>query len=60
MLSLRDALRSELDISVEMIEGKKRELLKRFVSKLEKDRMEELVLVSRVVDYVVDDMVIRR
>lgn len=60
MLALRDALRSELDISVEMIEGKKRELLKRFVAKLEKERMEELVLVSRVVDYVVDDMVIRR
>lgn len=39
---------------------KKKEILKRFVMSLVLDRLEEVVVVSRVVDYIMEDLVIRR
>jgi hypothetical protein len=60
MGQLREELRAELEYSIEMVESKRRDLLRKFITNLPKDRMEELVLASRVVDYVVDELVIRR
>lgn len=57
---LREELRNELPFSLEMIEPKKRELLRRVVNGLAKERVDELVLALRVVDYVLDELVIRR
>jgi len=45
---------------VELIEIRRKELLKKFVGGMGKERVEDLVLVSRVVDYVVDELIIRK
>jgi hypothetical protein len=43
-----------------MIETKKKEMLKKLVGNLGKDKTEDLVTVSRVVDYITEELVIRR
>jgi hypothetical protein len=43
-----------------LIELKKREFLKKFINSLRKEKIEELVLASRVVDYIIEDLVIRK
>jgi predicted RNA-binding protein with EMAP domain len=60
MVQIREELRGELEYSMEMIEAKKRELLRKFINGLGKEKVEELVLASRVVDYIVDELVIRK
>jgi len=53
-------LKATLEISIELIELKKREFLKKFINSLRKEKIEELVLASRVVDYIIEDLVIRK
>jgi len=49
-----------MEYGIEVVEMKKKEILKRFVMSLVLDRLEEVVVVSRVVDYIMEDLVIRR
>lgn len=54
MVQCRDELRNETSIAVEMIEGRKKEILKKLVGDLNKDRNEDLVTITRVVDYIAE------
>lgn len=50
-----------MEFSVEMIEIRKKEILKTLVGKLTlKQKQEDLVTASRVVDFIMEDLVIRK
>jgi hypothetical protein len=50
-----------MEFSVEMIEIRKKEILKILVGKLTlKQKQEDLVTASRVVDFIMEDLVIRK
>lgn len=61
ILQSREELREEMEYSVELIEARKRDILRTLVGKLTlEQRQEDLVTASRVVDYIMEDLVIRK
>ena len=60
MIQCREELRSELSFPVEMIDIRKKDMLKKMVGELNKDKLKDLVIMSRVVDYITEELVIRR
>jgi hypothetical protein len=60
IMQCREELRGGFEIPLEMIESKKKEVLKKFVGGLGREKLEELVIASRVVDYIMEELVIRR
>jgi len=54
MVQCRDELRNETSIAVELIEGRKKEILKKLVNTFNRDRNDNLVIITRVVDYITE------
>lgn len=57
---LKENIRAETDITVELIEMKKKELLKKLVRNINRNKMEELVLALRIIDYVQEETLVRK